>query len=336
MSESDEDVGWGHGLWQQASLVTPMAIRVAATLRVADHIAAGRDTTRALAEATAGDRDALGRLLRHLVTVGVLTGGPDRFGLTARGEALRDDHPHGVRPWLAVDGAVGRGDLSFAALLHAVRTGQPAYPQVHGRGFWADLAADPALSASFDTLMSAQAGGAVDAIVTGYDWDAVEHVVDVGGGDGTVLRALLAEFPQLRGTVVDLAGPAAAARITFADAGLDGRADVVVGDFFENLPPGADVYVLSAIVHDFDDAAASTLLRRCAEAAGTAGRVLLVEGIGADDGQPNTEMDLRMLAYTGGRERSVDDLRRLADSAGLDVTDVAPGPPRTLLELVPR
>jgi hypothetical protein len=116
---AEEATGWGGRLWAAADLVTPMAIRVAATLRLADHIAAGAQTTEALAAAVDADGDALGRLLGHLVTAGVLSrAGPGTYGLTALGEHLRDDDPAGVRPWIDLEGAVGRADLCFVQLLH--------------------------------------------------------------------------------------------------------------------------------------------------------------------------------------------------------------------------
>src|SRR6266487_3735925 len=130
---AEETTGWGGGLWAAADLVTPMAIRVAATLRLADHIAAGRQTTEALAAAVDADRDALGRLLGHLVTAGVLShAGTGTYSLTDFGEQLRDDDPEGVRPWIDLEGPVGRADLCLVQLLHTVRTGEPAFPRQFG------------------------------------------------------------------------------------------------------------------------------------------------------------------------------------------------------------
>src|SRR5437763_805523 len=125
---AEEATGWGGRLWAAADLVTPMAIRVAATLRLADHIAAGMCTAEALAATVDADADALGRVLEHLVTAGVLIhAGAGGYGLTGLGEQLRDDDPDGVRPWLDLEGAIGRADLCFVELLHAVRTGEPAF-----------------------------------------------------------------------------------------------------------------------------------------------------------------------------------------------------------------
>jgi 2,7-dihydroxy-5-methyl-1-naphthoate 7-O-methyltransferase len=332
---SEDATGWGGQLWAAADLATPMAIRVAATLRLADHIAAGRHTTEALAAATGADRDALGRLLSHLVTAGVLTradGGA--FGLTAVGDQLRDDHPDGVRPWLDLEGAIGRADLCFVQMLHTIRTGEPAYPLQFGRPFWDDLAADPALAASFDALMGGRLGADAPRIAAAYPWGTLDHVVDVGGGNGTLLIAILRAHPGLRGTVVDLAGPVAHADHAIAAAGLADRAGTRAGSFFDPLPAGAGGYLLSGVLHDWDDEDAARILRRCADAAGETGRVLVLED--ATGPAPDTTGDLRMLCYVRGRDRSLEQLGELAEPTGLRISAVTPAGSRSLVELRPR
>ncbi len=305
-----------------ADLFTPMAVRVAATLRLADHIAAGADTVPALAERTATDPDALARLVDHLVTVGVLRRHGDGLTLTDLGDQLREGHPGDGRAWLDIEGPGGRAELSALRLLDAVRTGRPSYPSVYGRGFWEDLADQPALMESFDALMASRLRSEVPGLLAGYDWSALGHLVDVGGGNGTLLAAILAAHPALHGTLVELAGPAANGGRTLADAGLADRSEVVVGSFFEPLPTGGDAYLVAGVLHDWDDAHALEILRRCGDAAGTTGRVLVVEeGLidGAAGAALRTEMNLRMLAYTGGRERTLIELERIALEAGLCV-----------------
>ena len=157
-------------------------------------------------------------------------------------------------------------------------------------------------------------------VAAGYDWGALGHLVDVGGGNGTLLAAILTAHPGLRGTLVDLAGPAEAGRRTLADAGVGDRCEIVARSFFEPLPAGAGAYLLSGVLHDWDDEHALEILRRCAEAAGLAGRVLVIEhGMRADAAESSmrTEMNLRMLAYVGGRERTLGELEQLAARAGL-------------------
>ncbi|MBB5117714.1 methyltransferase [Streptomyces eurocidicus] len=333
-----------HAIWAMVDLVTPMAIRVAATLRIADGIHQGRRTAAQLAAANGAHPDTLARLLRHLVTAGVLAreereGGEEAcYALTETGEALRDDHPGGVRALLDLDGAPGPAELSFVHLLHSTRTGTSAYPLLHGRPFWEDLAADPARTAHFNTVMAADARRWARRIAPAYDWGTLRRVLDVGGGDATLLTELLRAYPALRGTVLDQPATARSAERALAAAGLADRGDAVGGSFFDALPPGYDGYLLSAVLHDWDDDSARAVLRRCAEAAGPGGRVFVIENAdaGADGESPNTAMDLRMLVYFGGRERGVAELVRLAEESGLGTVAVhRAADTLVVLELVP-
>ncbi|KZM74364.1 methyltransferase [Nocardia terpenica] len=330
---TEEATGWGGGLWAAADLVTPMAIRVAATLRLADHIGAGVRTAEELAATVHADRDALRRVLDHLVTAGVLVRAADGYDLTPLGEHLRDDDPSGVRPWLDLDGAIGRADLSFIHLLHTVRTGEPAFPLQFGVPFWDDLAADAGRSASFDALMGSRLTADLPAVAAAYPWGALGHVVDVGGGNGALLIAILRAHPELRGTVIDLPAPAANAQKAFTAAGLGDRADAVPGSFFDPLPVGAGGYVLSGVIHDWDDEDAARILRRCADAVARRGVVLIVDHIGDREQSLDTEGDLRMLCYVRGRERTLPQLGELAKSVGLRVNVVMSAGSRSIVEL---
>ncbi|MGA5303867.1 methyltransferase [Nucisporomicrobium flavum] len=328
---TDDKPGWGGGIWAAADLLTPMAVRVAATLRLADHIAAGMRTVEALAPAAHAEPDALARVMNHLVTAGVLSRtGDGVYALTELGEQLRDDHPEGMRAWLDLEGAIGRADLCFTQLLHTVRTGEAAYPRQFGRPYWDDLAADPRLAASFDALMGSRLVDG-DGVAAAYPWGELGHVVDVGGGNGTLLIALLRAHAGLRGTVVDLAGAAARAEEAFAELG--GRAEARAGSFFEPLPPGAGGYLLSGVLHDWDDESAVRILERCAEAAGADGRVIVIED--GDGGAPDTEGDLRMLCYVRGRNRTPDQIGVLGRAAGLELGPVRVAGLRMIIELRP-
>jgi hypothetical protein len=314
-------------LWAKADLFTPMALRVAATLRLADHVADGAGTVAELARRCGASEDALGRVVDHLVAAGAFArddGGGVSLG--ELGEELR-----AAGPWLDIEGAVGRGDLSALRLLESVRTGEPAYALLYGRGFWEDMAAEPELGRSYDALMGSRVE--LPEVVAGYDWSGLEHVVDVGGGNGALLAALLAAHPGLRGALVELPGAAEAARPVLAPFG--DRGSILAGSTFEPLPAGADAYVVSAVLHAFDDERALAILRRCAEAARPGGRVLVIEQL-LEDGAGSTEMNLRMLAFTGGRERTLGELERLAAGAGLQVGGVhRVARYRSLIELRP-
>lgn len=193
-------------LWRLGDLVSPMAVRVAATLRLSDHIAAGATTLPDLAERTASHPETLGRLMRHLVAIGVYSRSGERYSLTGVGEAMRKGHAGNRGPlMLDLTSAVGRAHLAAVRLLESVRTGGPAYPLLHGRGFWDDLSVNAELGAGFDEFMGSDSDPG--AVVGLYDWTRVRHVVDVGGGKGTALAFLLLTNPNMRGTLVECPAP---------------------------------------------------------------------------------------------------------------------------------
>lgn len=308
-------------LFKLIDVISPWAVRVAATLRLADRIAKGTCRLDALASDARVDADALGRLLRYLSCRGVFEEiEPGRFALNEAARLLEDGHPLRLRAWLDVEGMGGRMDRTFADLLQAIRSGEAAYPGMFGRPFWEDLAANPELAASFDELMATSETW-FGEVARGYDWSEVSRVVDVGGGKGALLATVLRAHSHLRGTVVDLPAAAKGAVAFLASAGLGGRGGFVAQSFFEPLPPGADVYVLSKVLHDWNDRDAAVILRRCAEAAGAKGRVLIVDGLLAEDENRArvTQMDLRMLVLVGGRERTLEEFSALVEAAGMSV-----------------
>jgi SAM-dependent methyltransferase len=246
---------------------------------------------------------------------------------------LSEDAPEGIKPLLDINSAGGRAELAFVELLGTITTGTPAYPHRYGREFWTDLDARPELRRSFDAQMNWRFRVQATQIAERFDWSRFPEILDVGGGDGTVLAAILNAHPDVRGRVLDLPPTATAATGRFAATGLDDRADAVSGSFFDPLPAGAYAYLLSDILHDWDDDHARQILAGCRRAAAPDGTVVVIEpvrGQGAD-----TAMDLFMLMCFGGRERTVDELAVLAADCGLvlhDSTPVAEG--RTALEFV--
>ncbi|MGH3435358.1 MAG: methyltransferase [Sciscionella sp.] len=330
MAERTEDVSRNEpegSAWQLLApvidLVTPMAVRAAATLRLADVMTDGPVPVDELARRSGSDPHALRRLLAHLVCHGVFTEPrPGMFELNDLGTLLRSDHPGGMQVSLDLDGFGGQMDLAFTGVLHTLRTGQPAWETVFGAPFWRYLAANPAMSASFDATMTAGAEYVADDAGS-YDWSVAEHVVDVGGGNGALLAAVLQAHPQLRATLVDLPDTAERGRERLAARRLDGRCTFAGQSFFDPLPTGGDVYVLNSVLHDWGDEEAVAILTRCAEAAGDHGRVVIVEesGTGEGDQAEFAEMNLRMLVLCGGRERSIDDYTSLTTAAGMRMVD---------------
>jgi SAM-dependent methyltransferase len=314
-----------------ADLATPMSIRVAATHSLAEHAGSAGATAEQLASQTGTAPPALRCLLDHLVTVGVfdLDAESGRYRPTDLGTQMTEDSPEGVKPLLDINSAGGRAELAFVDLLGTITTGAPAYVHRYGREFWADLDARPERRRSFDAQMNWRFRVQAAQIAERFDWGRFSEVLDVGGGDGMVLEAILQAHPGVRGRVLDLAPTATAACARFAAAGLDDRASAVSGSFFDPLPVGADVYLLSDILHDWDDDHARRILTGCRQAAAPDGTVVVIESAGA----AGTAMDLFMLMCFGGRERTVDELAKLAAGCGLGLHASGPvADGRTVLE----
>ncbi|MFL6143764.1 MAG: methyltransferase [Labedaea sp.] len=272
-------------------------------------------------------------MLDHLVTIGVfdLDAESGRYRPTGLGAQLGEDAPEWIKPLLDINRAGGRAELAFVELLGTITTGIPAYVQRYGRGFWEDLDASPRLRRSFDAQMNWRFRVQAGQIAQRFDWSRFREVLDVGGGDGTVLAAILHAHPGLRGRVLDLAPTTTAATDRFAAAGLHDRASAVTGSFFDPLPVGADAYLLCDILHDWDDGAARTILTRCRRAAAADGTVVVIEPIRGQGA--GTAIDLFMLMCFGGRERTVDELSRLAADCGLTLHNAGPvAEGRTALE----
>ena len=303
-----------------AGLATPMALRVAVTLGLPDRLLGAGATDEQLAAELDVAPVALDLLLGHLTTLGFLERTSTGYRTTEYGTNLRADADEFTNNLLRLDTAAGRAELAFVELARSIATGQAAYPHRYGQDFWADLAEHPHLRESFDRQMTLRFRDQIPRIVAGVDWSRFTTVVDVGGGQGALLAAILVAHPRLRGHLVDLEPTAADAVRTFRAQHLDDRVEVTGRSFFEPLPAGADAYVLFDILHDWDDEHAHRILARCAEAAHPTGRVLVIEAVG---GRPGTsESDLTMLVIFGGRERRIDEFRALAAPHGLTLDTV--------------
>ncbi|WP_211841373.1 methyltransferase [Saccharopolyspora antimicrobica] len=307
----------GSSILAMAELATPMAIRVAATLGLVERAGGAGATAEQLAAGTGTAAPALRLMLDHLVSAGVFELDAGRYRPTELGLQMREDAPEGIKPLLDINSAGGRAELAFAELLGTITTGAPAYEHRYGRDFWADLDAHPHLRRSFDAQMSWRFKTQAAQIAARFDWSRFARVLDVGGGDGNLLAEILRAHPAVRGQVLDLAPTAAAAADRFAAAGLDDRADAVPGSFFDPLPAGADAYVLSDILHDWDDDQAREILARCRRAAAPDATVVVIEPVLGPG--TSTAINLFMLMCFGGRERTVDELTALAAETGLEL-----------------
>jgi hypothetical protein len=293
------------------------AIHVAAALGIADLLADGAKTSDELAEATESHADALYRLLRALAAIGVLHEEADRrFSLTALGECLRTDAPESLAVWAAF---IGRPYYwqAWGALGDSVRTGENAFRRVHGTDVWEYRSHRPEESAIFDRVMMALTGSANRSLLEAYDFGRFESVVDVGGGNGTLLAAVLSRHPNLRGVLFDQPHVVARAGEVLEQAGVADRCEIVAGSFFDAVPTGGDAYLLKWIVHDWEDEQAREILLNCRRALGDEGTLLVVERVlGPPNEAPEGKFsDLNMLVAPGGRERTLDEYDALLHGA---------------------
>jgi hypothetical protein len=302
------------------------AIHVAATLGVADLLSAGPRASDELAAETGAHAGSLYRLLRALAAVGVLHEDEQRrFALTPVGELLRPDVPGSLHGWAAF---VGRPYIraAWSELEHSIRTGETAFRHVHGTDVWSYRAEHPGESEIFDRAMESLTGSLNRALLDAYDFGRFETVVDVGGGNGALLSALLGAYPAMRGILFDQQHVVANARSTLDAAGVADRCTVVAGSFFEEVPAGGDAYAMKSILHDWDDPEAGAILRVCRGAMADGARLLLVERVvGAANEDPRTKFsDLNMLVAPGGRERTIEEWGALLASADFRLDDATP------------
>jgi hypothetical protein len=305
----------GVNLWALSDLCTPWCVHAVATLRIADHIAAGTDQIGDLATAAGCDSYALHRVLTHLVGKGVFEEPtPGRFALNEAARGLLDPSQ---RLGLDLDGIGGRFAYAWGTLLKYVRTGKPAYHEIFGLPFWEDLNAHPDISASFDALIGPAGHGTPNPEfqITG-GWESVRTVVDVGGGTGAMLAEILRTRPNIYGTLVDQPMTVARSGETFKTAGVAERVTTVGQSFFDPLPAGADLYLLKGILNDWPDCEAAAILSRCAEAARPAGRVVALGGVVPDNAPIGLMIEMVLV---GGKYRTVSEIRALAREAGLKV-----------------
>ena len=296
-------------------LTTPWCLRVAATLRIPEHIQTGRTGIAELAAAAGCDAEALHAVFGHLVSRGVFTEeSPGRFACNRAAEQL------GRTPFLDLEGIGGRMAHTWGTLLDWVRTGQSAYQQVFGRSFWEDLAAHPPIAAEFDALMGPAGHGIPDFDIELSDgWESVRTVVDVGGGTGVMLASLLRRHPGTKGILVDLPGTVARAGEIIKSFGGAGRVTVEGQSFFDPLPAGADLYLLKSVLNNWPDEPTVAILRRCAEAARKArpeGAVAILGGVSADEAPRSLGIDMLV---AGGKTSTLAQFTVLAQQAGLAV-----------------
>lgn len=313
------------------------AIHVAATLGIADLLAGGSRTSDDLAESTRTHPPTLYRLLRALASVDVLRElDGRRFELTPLGERLRSDAPDSIAGWAAF---IGRPYYwqAWAGLLHSVRTGENAFRHVHDTDVWTYRSSRPDESAIFDRAMTSLSRRSNAALLADYDFGRFRKIVDVGGGNGALLAAIVAAHPHLEGVLFDQPQVVARAPALLEGAGVADRCRIVAGSFFESVPSGADAYLLRAVIHDWEDGESIRILEVVRRALRADGNLLLIERVigPPNEGRDAKFSDLNMLVGPGGRERTREEFAALLEAAHFRLTRVVGTGAYSVVEAVP-
>lgn len=303
------------------------AVGTIVELGVPDELAKGARQCKEIAREAGVSEDGLYRLLRALASVGLFSERADRrFRLTAMGQLLRSDHPQSLsgyarftahditwRPW---------GQLSYS-----VKTGMPAFDRIFDMPIFEHFARNPEVATVFDDAMTSISSMEARATSNAYDFKGVEVLMDVAGGHGLLLATILRRHKKLRGVLFDLAHVAAGATATFTRAGITGRVRIESGDFFKELPSGADAIIMKHIIHDWDDDSATRILQACHRALGKGGRVLIVDPVvpPSNIAHYGKLLDLEMLVLTPrGRERTKTEFAKLLRGAGFQLSRIIP------------
>ena len=312
------------------------AVYVVAALGIADLLAGGPMTAAQLAQATQAHEESLYRVLRLLASLGVLTEHDHRlFTLTILGERLRADVPASMRSWAMVVDCAG-GMRTFEPIIETVKSGKPGLDIAYGMGLFEFLAAHPDQAQQFQAAMSERTAAFAPSVAARYDFSPMRTVADIGGGNGTLLAAILRAHGHLRGILFDRPSVIANAAGVLQAEGVADRCEIVPGDFFQGVPDGVDGYILANVLHDWNDADSVRILGACRRAMAKDGRVLIVERLMPDDpadAVPVLLSDLTMLVVTGGKERTNAEYGQLLADAGMSLASVQPvAPPHGVIE----
>lgn len=305
---------------------TAQGIAVAAELKVADALADGALTIDELAGRVGADADALARLLRALIGEGIFTRRRDgRYALNAQASSLRSDAPvsvAGMARWVGLP----EHREHWSHLVDAIRTGEAVIPRLRGKPAFEYLAEHPEMAAIFNDAMTSMSESAVAPLVAAYDFTPYPNIVDVGGGHGRLLSAILAATPSARGVLYDLPEVVEGAPELLRRHGAAERVDIVAGSFFDSVPAGGDMYISKNIIHDWPDAESITILSKIRAAAAAGSTLLLAELVlpDHDRGFIGNWIDMEMLIAQAARERTAAEYGALLKHSGYQLTRVVP------------
>ena len=301
--------------------IVASAVNIAARLGLSDRLVNGPRSADELARECAVDADALYRVMRALGSLAVFEEvAPRTFALTPAGAALCDGPVRWMALWIA-----GEFNLHvYANAMHSVKTGESAVPATVGHGVFEHFAQHPELSKVFNDAMTGFSAVVVPAVIEAYDFSGIRTLVDVAGGHGAVLAAILQKHPTMKGVLFDVDHVIAGAGRALAAQGLSDRCTTASGDFFTAVPAGGDAYIMKHIIHDWNDDKAAVILTNIRKVLPRDGRVILLESVIPEGNEPGLGkiMDLEMLVMPGGRERTEREFRALFDRAGFTLTRV--------------
>ncbi|MDQ4121110.1 MAG: acetylserotonin O-methyltransferase [Acidobacteriota bacterium] len=318
--------------------VIAKGIYAVAELGIADHLKDGARTADELAQAIGAHADSLHRLMRSMAGFGLFVEDAERrFSLTPLGAALQSDAPGYARsavrmlagPWMW---------QATGELIHSAKTGETGMEKAFGRGVFEHLGDAPEQATIFNEAMIGFHGLEPPAVAAAYDFSGIEKLVDVGGGTGNLLTTILQANPELKGLLYDLPHVAGEARQQIETKGLSARCEVAEGSFFESVPSGGDAYLMSHIIHDWDEQKCVQILENCRKAMNGRGKLLLVEMVipQGNDFHPSKLLDMVMLSVTGGKERTAEEYAALFEKAGFRLTRIVPTEsPVSVIEAVP-
>jgi ubiquinone/menaquinone biosynthesis C-methylase UbiE len=305
------------------------AIYVAVKLGLAEALRDGPQTPGSLAKAMGADEGALGRLLTMLVTIGICSrAGDDRYGSTEVGACLDGAAEQSFKGWAIFEAEML--SKSWGGMLETVMTGKTS-AQLQGFASSFDLMGQtPGNVDKFNAAMTELTRLVTPAVLRSYDFSGISHLMDVGGGSGELLGAIARQNPQLRGTVFDLPRCAETASKHLRQMGVSDRIAFVAGDFFQSIPAATDAIILKSVIHDWDDARSTSILRNCRQALPSGGKLLLVERLmpesptTADEDRAHALSDLNMLRGPGGLERTERQYAELLAQNGFGLVAIYP------------
>ena len=313
-------------------------LRVTAQLKLADHLAEGPRTVEQLAQATSTHAPSLYRLMRTLSSMGLFAEvGEHQFSLTPLSEPLRSGVPGSVLTSILTI----TGDLftrSLGNLLYSVQTGKTAFEKEYGMPVFDWLSGHPEEASMFSDTMVGFHGAEPPAVAAAYDFSAFKIIADVGGATGNLLTTILGKYPGPRGLLFDLPHNAGDAAAFIQTRSMADRVTFQPGSFFESIPSGPDLYLMSHIIHDWSEDQCLTILANCRKAMAPNSRLLLIEMVLPSDNSPHPGkmLDIIMLTAPGGQERTESEYRTLLDKAGFKLTRVVPTEsPVSIVEAMP-